>query len=121
MAGGAARGQHAQLLPGPGQRNGDRPERCRAPTYRSPAQMSVRTISRKSRPQNLAPKGPDFRGRAVATIAVLILGTMIGTWPSLFAAYLVLEPAERIASDALLVATLAAGLALVARKLSDAQ
>jgi hypothetical protein len=49
------------------------------------------------------------------------LGTMIGTWPSLFAAYLVLEPAERIASDALLVATLAAGLALVARKLSDAQ
>ena len=63
-------------------------------------------------------------GRAITTAAVLLLGAAVGAWLSLSAAYLVLEPAERVPSSALLAAALAAllvGLAFVARKFSGTQ
>ena len=62
--------------------------------------------------------------RAVVTIAALLLGAVVGAWLSFSAAYLAFEPAERTASNALLITALAAllvGLAFVARKLSGAQ
>lgn len=60
-------------------------------------------------------------GRAVTTTAVLLLGAVIGAWLSLSAAYFALEPAERNASNVLLVAVLVAllaGLAILTRRLS---
>ncbi len=62
-------------------------------------------------------------GRAITIIAVLLLGAVIGAWLSLSAAYLVLEPAERAASNvlfAVVLVALLAGLALAARKVSGA-
>ena len=56
--------------------------------------------------------------------AVLLLGAVIGAWLSLSAAYLVFEPAERVASSVLfatVLVVLLAGLAFLARRVLGAQ
>ena len=63
-------------------------------------------------------------GRAVVTVVVLLLGTVVGAYLWLAAAYLVLDPAERTGGGVLFAAILAAllvGLALVARRASGGQ
>ena len=59
----------------------------------------------------------------MATV-VLLLGAVIGAWLSLSAAYLVFEPAERVASSVLfatVLVVLLAGLAFLARRVLGAQ
>ena len=56
--------------------------------------------------------------------AVLLFGAVIGAWLSLSAAYLVFEPAERVASSVLFAAVLVvllSGLAFVARRVLGAR